>query len=375
MKVEILVYIYLFVCVALILFNITTMIVMRRRVKTDEKNTAKYRELIGREISRLSSGEKVDKKHTAMLSKKMKRPEHLRLFINTVSEMYDEGSEAVRAYLDSIAKIFYSLTPAYTKGGDEMIEYAFFLYVLKVFCEMRGFTPKRIAHVMTGALTVSNTYVRENALRGIYSSGDVGYVTDALKALDTANIPHNVKLLTDGLLTFKGDLNELRGKLWEIYDGCGLRIKEVILDFMRFGDSEDSDRMLEIMSDPTADDELRFCCIRYFGRHPSEKAFPYIIAFAENKDDKRWEYPSIASSILVAYPCEETVTVLKNNLFVSNWYIRYNSAESLRKLKVDYFDVIDIVNGNDRYAREMMQYEMDLMYNRKLEEEEREEEL
>ena len=50
---------------------------------------------------------------------------------------------------------------------------------------------------------------------------------------------------------------------------------------------------------------------------------------------------------------------LKRALHSGNWYVRYAASASLEALDVRYEDMIDIVAGNDRYAREMMTYRLE----------------
>ena len=42
-----------------------------------------------------------------------------------------------------------------------------------------------------------------------------------------------------------------------------------------------------------------------------------------------------------------------------NWYVRYNAAESLQKLGMNYEKLLDIIRGGDRYAREMVMYRLE----------------
>ena len=44
----------------------------------------------------------------------------------------------------------------------------------------------------------------------------------------------------------------------------------------------------------------------------------------------------------------------------SNWYIRYNASQSLDQLGVEYLDLLDILSGKDRYAREMLEYRLEV---------------
>ena len=106
-------------------------------------------------------------------------------------------------------------------------------------------------------------------------------------------------------------------------------------------------------------DEVAYSCIRYFGKYHYEPAFSYLIAFAEHSEESRWEYTAIAASALGNYPGKRTEEALKSLLSSRNWYIRYNASESVEKLGLDYTDLIDIFEGEDRYAREIMRYRLD----------------
>ena len=59
------------------------------------------------------------------------------------------------------------------------------------------------------------------------------------------------------------------------------------------------------------------------------------------------------------YPGEETVALLTKNLRSTNWYIRYNAAESLNALGVEYGELVDIFDGRDGYARDILQFQFD----------------
>ena len=50
----------------------------------------------------------------------------------------------------------------------------------------------------------------------------------------------------------------------------------------------------------------------------------------------------------------------------ANWYVRYNAASSLEGRDLSYEDLVVHIGGNDRYAREMVTYQME---SRKLMEE------
>lgn len=52
--------------------------------------------------------------------------------------------------------------------------------------------------------------------------------------------------------------------------------------------------------------------------------------------------------------------VLKRLLSSRNWYVRLNAAKSLEDLGLGYVELIDIFEGGDRYASEILRYCMDM---------------
>ena len=66
----------------------------------------------------------------------------------------------------------------------------------------------------------------------------------------------------------------------------------------------------------------------------------------------------ISASALARYPGPRVIGALKKALRSSNWYVRYAAAASLEALHIDDTDLIEIVTGSDRYAREILLYRM-----------------
>ena len=51
---------------------------------------------------------------------------------------------------------------------------------------------------------------------------------------------------------------------------------------------------------------------------------------------------------------------LKRNLSSRNWYIRFNASKSLERMGLTYLDLIDVMEGHDRYATEILRYRFDI---------------
>ncbi len=366
MGVELLVYIYLAVCLAMIFFNIATIIISKRREKANEKRRALYTSIIRQDLISIREGKQADRRHYRYMKRNMRLQENLLVFVQVMLKLQPDFSAEMPAYLDQLSGAMDPLIAHYKKHNDP-IRYAFFLYTLRVFQQMSGVTPPQVESILLDALREPNTYCRENALQAIYKSGETGLVIRALEVIDSAQINHNKKLLTDGLLSFTGNKDELMDGLWNVFESFGTEMQVVILDYIRFCAPSHSDRMLAILKDEKRSPELRFSCIRYFGKYPNKEAYPILIEMAQNTANHRWEYQAIACSSLAGYPGNETVETLKRALHVSNWYVRYNASESLTKLGASYVDLIDVFDGNDRYAREILQFQLDMKYNQQKE--------
>lgn len=366
MGVELLVYIYLAVCLSLILFNIGTIIVSKQRNKINQKQNERYTSMIREDLTAIRDGREPERRHFRYMKRTLRLQECLLVFIQVLNELYEEFPDEMPSYLDRLSPVVIALINHY-KNHNDPIRYAFFLYSLRVFQKMSGKTPPEVENILLEALREPNTYCRENALKATYNSGETELVIRALEIIDSEKINHNKKLLSDGLLTFTGSEKELMDRLWEKFEKFGIDMQVVILDYIRFCAPSHGDRVLAILKDEKRSPELRFSCIRYFGKYPNKEAYPLLLEMAENRDDLRWEYPAIACTALAGYPGEQTVETLKRALRVSNWYVRYNAAESLTRLGLGYVDLIDVIDGNDRYAREILQFQLDIKYNQQQE--------
>lgn len=363
MSIETMIYAYLAICASMIVFNCVCVLAFHRRNRVLEKRSSHLEKKILEQIQRLDEGKEVEKSHLDLLRKKMVRTNHLMAFDETLDRLQGQKAEEVRQYLSQISPVFTYLAMENKYRGSMKITY--FAYVIQKYHVIEGKPVSAIIHVMMKLLEEDSLYCRENALRAIYSTGDCGCVLDALRVVDRNPVFHHAKLLTDGLLTFRGDQTQLARDLWGAFEQFSVQMRVVILDYIRFSGVDMCREMLTLLADDRQDDEIRFSCLRYFGKFHYEEAFPLLESFAENKRDSRWEYAAIAATALAAYPCEHSIEVLKKDLGSANWYIRFNAAKSLETFHLTYLELSDVMDGNDRYAREILQYRMDLANSRK----------
>ena len=188
---------------------------------------------------------------------------------------------------------------------------------------------------------------------------DEDAVVKGLEIESAAEAQIHEKITTEILLDFSGDHEKLIGKLWEKFDGFSGGVQLAVLNYIRFQSGQWKDEMLAVMMDEERDKELRFSAIRYFAKYPWEKAEKFIIDLALSEDETKWEGSAICASALASYSGEEVIEALRRSVHSRNWYVRYNAAESLQKLGMNYEKLLDIIRGGDRYAREMVMYRLE----------------
>lgn len=133
-----------------------------------------------------------------------------------------------------------------------------------------------------------------------------------------------------------------------------------MMSFLRLDSGEHCAFALALLQNTATDDEVRYACIRYLGRYPYGPAYDTLLDLAECRNDARWEYAAIASTALCGYPGGETIERLKRNLYSRNWYIRFNASKSLERMGLTYLDLIDVMEGHDSYATEILRYRFDI---------------
>lgn len=136
------------------------------------------------------------------------------------------------------------------------------------------------------------------------------------------------------------------------------RMQVSLLDYIRYASSNWKDEMLSML-ETSQDMEIQIACVRYFGRYQDEKKCSFLLHHAEEEKEGFWELQNACISALAVYPGPQTLEILKKATSSKNWYVRYNAAKSLAVLNTDRDALADILQGNDRYAKEMLEYQLD----------------
>ena len=355
---QILIYVYLGICAGMILFNIVTALLSQRREHRSFRAGIRLELTVERELDHLALTGEVNEEHLRFMERRLRRVNGMAAFDAALERLCVRRPELTRSYLTALNGVMIALAEDYCRR--EEIEAAYFPYIIKKYQLLGGADDAPLKEVLLKLLNEPSIYCRENAMQALYTSGDAQIIVRALRIIDASSLYYNTKLLADGLLNFNGDKTQLAEALWAAFEDFKVWMQVTILNYFRFSSGAHCERVLALLNDGARDDELRFSCLRYLGRYPYPPAYADLLRYATPSENARWEYAAIASSVLASYPGAETAAVLKRNLYHPNWYIRFNASKSLEQLGFGYRDLIDVIEGHDRYASEILRYRFDV---------------
>jgi len=357
MKIEIMIYIYIAICVSMILYNIIYVFILKHRERSLVYDSEKLKKILYAQIDILKKGEEINEKHKKFLLRELDKTSGVTAFDKAFEEVFESEPEFAPKYLVDTFPVFEALTHRYI--NKDTIKIAYFPYILYKYNILKYHESEDLTSALFNLLRSVNVYCRENTLKALYSMQKPDVVQRALKIIDTNLSFHHSKLISDGLMFYKGDKEDLKDTLFSRFKDYSVQMQVNILNYFRFASIKCDSEMLEILKNEKENNEIRFSAIRYFEKFPSHDAEPIILNLAENLEKRIWEYQAIASSALKAYPGDTTFRILVKNLSSSNWHVRQNSAISCEKLGYTYHDLISVFDGDDRYAREIIRYRLD----------------
>ena len=385
--VETMITIYILICAAMIIFDCLFMAVMGLRHHIGKVRLEKSRERITHQLANLMVGKPIeegyDKKMILMLQNGV--------ILHRFSEVLDivkkeiqsgdlmlpspyeeekliqvtrrDGERYFKAYMEYLAQgTAEALFEKYRKKDQTV--YTYYVGFLKKHGWLAYISSPSITAYLKDLLEDGDIRVCENILQAIYAMGDPHLTVQALKIADRKETFIHPKIISDGLLNYTGNAHALQTLLLDEREEFSIQMQVNILNYIRFASGAHCERMFSILQNEKSDDEVKFSCIRYFGKYPYDPVYPLLKGYVAAEYSTRNEYCLISLTALRNYPGKETTELLKKNLRSTNWYIRYNAAESLSSLGVEYAELVEIFDGKDSYARDIMQFQFDRRHAR-----------
>lgn len=346
---ETVLYVYLIVFLSMLVFDIVTIFYR----KVNEAHLLRL-ELAFEEAIADDVGKEISLKHKKMLTRKLKKIGCFIAFTRVLERM-DEDKR--KAYLTGIKEVFLQVYTHYR--SKEIIRETYFIHFLAQYPYILDDKMRPLIAYVINCTKSSSIYLRENALNVLYNVGNVMYIKEAFYYMNYFNVIHHHKLITDGLLRFKGDEDKLVKMLIEEFESYTENYKVACINYFAYKRIDCREEVYRILTTSSEEKEVRLACIRYFASMPYEQVLSVLEVLLED-DKQNWEYSAVAAFTLRKYPGKKSVNLLLTAIQSHNWYVRNNAASSLIHLtkKEKHKELFE--NIDDKYAKEALNYQLHL---------------
>lgn len=358
---EFLLYGYGLVCLSMLAFNLIYSLHLRSDERRLQRRAAALADQVEQQVRELRDaglgpqGQARQARDLTWMRRRLARVNYLLAFDRFLDTREDDP--ALAAYLQELQPVLLDLAVVYRKREDTQA--AYYCHFLSRHWSRFHLAPGQIQKVILSYLEKNSLYCRINALKALCVFGEPETLVRALLELGRAeSTPLHEKVITEALLTYPGDSRALIDRLWDRFDRFPLAIQRAVLDYIRFASGEDPQPMEGILRDTHRNQELRFAAIRYFGKYPNAGVEDILLDFLRDPDPLHWEYAAISASALAGYPGQAVVEALLQACGNPNWYVRYNASASLEAHGLPLEQLLPVLKGSDRYAREILSYRL-----------------
>lgn len=337
LSIERIIYVYIFVCLSVIVFNIGHVFITEYQNRKYENTKRWIQKILPNELNQ--TGGLLNK-----LISKMASIDFLNTFVDVLMDVEIEKRET---YIKQIAPSILSLSGQY-KNKKEVIQACFAFNLSRI--HMGDYMNDELLEMLMRLLSSEDPYSRQNALLVFYRCHNPEYIIKAYIILNNMNIYHYDKLIIDGTLSFLGDKTMLGYGLLNLYLDLNEEFKLIVINVLKGIDYPFYDEVNDIYY-LTQNMEIQIAILRYFARWkypPFEQVFYNLLSNTQ----QNWELRAVSASCLRSYPNRVNQALLKMTIQDSNWYVRYNSAESLAAISKGVTEE----QFDDPYASDIMKY-------------------
>lgn len=170
MFVQILIYVYLGICAGMILFNIATALLSRRREHRSFRDGIRLELTVSQELDRLAETGTVSERHLRFMERRLRRVNGMAAFDAALECLCVRRPELTRSYLTALNGVMIALAEDYCRRDE--IEAAYFPYIIRKYRLLDGQENEALKTMLLDLLHESSIYCRENAMQALYTAGD-----------------------------------------------------------------------------------------------------------------------------------------------------------------------------------------------------------
>ena len=350
MTVNTLLYFYLFICFVLFLYDVIYIFKSSHEAKWHKKKVIVWHRYLFKEFQCIKD-DHIQDKTLSYIKRKLVKSRELLAYIDALELLKDQ--EAYQHYLQLSLPLYQYLVIEYKKK-DNLNKTLFAHTIANYSLPLQG-NKTLLTEVLLTYLDNSNLNCREKVFHALFRLGDLNAIENALSRLNDEQLFHHEKLLSDGLLCFQGNHDELIQRLWSHYERWNEQIMIAIIHYITRVSGHYQQMFLPLLKDQKTNIEIKIAILRYFRKYPCQDVLETIY---EILDDSQSDVSLIIVSVFVLdqYKNLKSIRYLKKALRHQNWYVRYNAAHSLVSYQLDREAYQDVFEGQDDFARDILNY-------------------
>jgi len=352
--------VYISVFIIMLFLTLIVSIVNKCKKKQLQRNINKYIELIRNESESVNNDKTVSNKHKRYIGLRLRDKKFLEVIDGALHILSNEDKEFVERYVFAISEPIAMDVKHFHKKS--LLYRSYFAYLMSEYPLNPEFEQKTVLHFLLSNLELNSIYCRENSLMALALLGNEQYLIDGLKVVSKSQYILQTKLLTECLIAFTGDKQNLSVLLWDNFKSFKTELKVAIINFVKFNNNSDDLEYVYAYLRNETNEEVVYSCIRYFGKYPFVPALRYMHELgAEALENGKWGYVAVISTAYQIYRSRKAVNFLMKAVSSPDWQSRENAAKTLTVLFGEKAFAF-VENCKDKYANEMVRYVLDNNY-------------
>lgn len=290
--------------------------------------------------------------------KEVKRLIHSYIGIEAFNKVWDELiqdpalKESLKVYGEEVFDFQFFLKKGVLKIEDN-IKREYVLHLLGKF----GNSNKEALEFAFKSLGASSTNIRNAALRVIENSKDPEDIVRVYEIITKDKTFFNNKVMIDFVDSFRGVHSELNFLLMKKLETFNEMLQVSIIEHFINGNFKVADEEILRLAGESSSKEVKIVALKYFKVYSNSKALKFIL---HSLKEESYEVRAIAAAAAASYPKGESLQGLRWSISDPSWFVRFNSAFSILNIENKAYGesevVSEILNGSDKYAKEIMVY-------------------
>lgn len=354
------IFLYMFICSALVVFEFFWLVYVAAKNTINHRNENKIYKIMYDYCKAASKNKSMhlSKKDKTELKKALCSSHKVLPFAAAYNKMSTKYPKSTSVLMNELADLALPATNKMCKIKNSITK----TYVIKLLCECAAIDnencDRQIIANLFSMLKDKSMFCRVNALVAISTFGKAEDVVHAVGLLANGKYYVHPKMLTEAMGAFRGNHTVLSLMLCRDFDKFSEKYRIAILEYFTDCSPEIGEFVVDYLKGGYSIDVV-CSTLRYFKKYPFDGAFDLIAEFVTNEDDYPWEIVTVATRALSSYDNERVKGILKGALKSRNWYTRRNAAGGLVKIGMNIKETADILHGDDRYASEILKYNID----------------